>query len=96
MGKISRKEIRHVATLARLDLGSQEEERLAVELGQILAHFEKLNELDTEGVEPTAYLDEASLAMRKDEVTNPPAEEDLLAGAPAREGRFFKVPPIIE
>jgi aspartyl-tRNA(Asn)/glutamyl-tRNA(Gln) amidotransferase subunit C len=94
--KISREQVQHVARLARLELTEQEEDRLRSELSDILAYVDKLNELDTSSVEPTAQVGEAATATREDEVTNAPAPEEMLSNAPARQGTFFKVPKIIE
>ncbi len=93
---ITREDVQRVATLARLDLDPAETERLTVELGHILDAFARLSTLDTTGVEPTAHVEDLELVLRDDEVTNPPADEALLANAPARDGRWFRVPKIIE
>jgi aspartyl-tRNA(Asn)/glutamyl-tRNA(Gln) amidotransferase subunit C len=93
---ITTDEVRHVARLARLELSSTEEESLRADLSAILAYVEKLNELDTTTVDPTTQVGEAGTPMRRDEVTNRPAPEEMLANAPARVGAFFKVPKIIE
>lgn len=94
--KISLEQVRHVARLARLELSDAEEVRLQGDLNNILGYVEKLNELDTSAVEPTAQVGEAGTPMREDEVTNRPAPDEILANAPAREGYFFRVPKIIE
>jgi aspartyl-tRNA(Asn)/glutamyl-tRNA(Gln) amidotransferase subunit C len=89
-------QVRHVARLARLELSVAEEGSLQADLSAILAYIDKLNELDTTNVWPTAQVGEAGTPMREDEVTNHPAPEDMLANAPARAGGFFRVPKIIE
>ncbi len=95
-GKISLEQVRHVARLARLELTSAEEERLQVELSDILAYVAKLDELDTSAVEPTAQVGEPGTPTREDAVTNQPAPDEMLANAPKREDNLFKVPRIIE
>ena len=62
----------------------------------MLTYVDKLNQLDTANVEPTAQVGEAGTPMREDEVTNRPAADEMLRNAPARAGNFFKVPKIIE
>jgi len=94
--KISVDLVRHVARLARLELSPAEEQSLQADLSAILSYVDKLNELDTAAVEPTAQVGEAGTPMREDEVINSPAPEEMLANAPAREGHLFKVPKIIE
>lgn len=93
---ITREQVHHIALLARLELGEAEEAAFAEQLDHILAHFEKLRQLDTDGVEPTAHIVEMETPFRNDEVRNAPAVEELLRNAPERDGRFFKVPKIIE
>jgi len=94
--KISRDEIRHVAVLARLALDPAEEEAMTATLDAILTYMEKLAELDTSSVEPTAHILDLPTPWREDRVTNSPAAAALLANAPARDGDFFRVPKIIE
>jgi len=93
---ITRDEVRRIAALARLRLEPADEERLTTDLGHILEAFARLRTLDTSAVEPTAQVEEDRAAFREDAIANPPASEALLANAPARDGRFFRVPKIIE
>jgi aspartyl-tRNA(Asn)/glutamyl-tRNA(Gln) amidotransferase subunit C len=94
---ITRDEVRRVAALARLRLEPEEEARLTADLDHILAAFAKLQSLDTSGV-PAGLpsLDGAATPLRDDVVTNPDAGDELLANAPAPDGRFFRVPKILE
>ena len=95
--KITLEQVRHVALLARLRLSAEEETRLVqADMSSMLGYVEKLNELDTTNVPPTAQVGEPGTPMRDDVVTNHPAPDDMLANAPARQGNFFKVPKIIE
>ena len=94
--KISLDEIRHVALLARLALTPTEETELATTLDQILQHMDKLNQLDTTDVEPTAHIVAIDVPWREDVVTNVPDTEALLANAPARDDDLFLVPKIID
>jgi aspartyl-tRNA(Asn)/glutamyl-tRNA(Gln) amidotransferase subunit C len=94
--KISIDQVRHVARLARLELDAEDEQNLQANMSEILTYIDKLNELDTTHIAPTAQVGEAGTPMRADVVTNPHAPDEMLANAPAREGHFFKVPKIIE
>ena len=89
-------EVRGVAELARLRFSPDEEERLTEDLNRILQYMDKLKELDTEGVEPTAHVLPLGNAFRRDEVDPSPAVAEILAAAPQRQGRYYKVPRIIE
>jgi len=94
--RITIDQVRHVARLARLELSPAEEQSLQSDLSAILAYVDKLNQLNTEEVKPTAQVGEPGTPMREDEITNRPAPEEMLANAPARSRNFFKVPKIIE
>ena len=93
---ITRDDVRHIALLARLPLGAEEEQTLSAQLDHILAAFRTLDRLDTAHVEPTAHIAPMATPFRDDVVTNTPAAETWLANSPARDGQFFKVPKIIE
>jgi aspartyl-tRNA(Asn)/glutamyl-tRNA(Gln) amidotransferase subunit C len=94
--RITIEQVRHVARLARLELNAAEEQSLQSDLSAILAYVDKLNQLNTDEVEPTTQVGESGTPIRDDEITNRPAPEEMLANAPARSRNFFKVPKIIE
>lgn len=93
---LSAADVRHIALLARLELSPEEEIAFASQLDHILSHFEKLKQLNTDAIEPTAHIVNMETPFRDDVVRNVPQVEALLANAPQRDGRFFKVPKIIE
>jgi aspartyl-tRNA(Asn)/glutamyl-tRNA(Gln) amidotransferase subunit C len=94
--RISVEQVRHVALLARLEFSDAELERLRADMDEMLEYVEKLGQLDTSTVEPTAQVGESGTPMRRDEVTNHSAAGEMLANAPAAERGYFKVPKIIE
>ena len=96
MAKITRKEVEHVARLARLELSEAEKEEMTAQLDAILGYMEKLNQVDTSDVEPTTTVIPMVSVMRDDEVRPSLGQEDALANAPDREDVFFRVPRIIE
>jgi aspartyl-tRNA(Asn)/glutamyl-tRNA(Gln) amidotransferase subunit C len=95
---LSLEEVRRIALLARLRLGPEEEQQLAVQLSAILDHVAELSKLDVTGVEPMTHALAAGEAapLRADEVQPSLPPDVALANAPAREGTCFKVPRIIE
>src|SRR5215472_17936249 len=93
--RISIDQVRHVARLARLELSAAEEQSLQSDLSAMLVYVDKLNQLNTDEVEPTAQVGESGTPMRDDEITNRPAPEEMLTNAPARSRNLFKVPKII-
>ncbi len=94
--RITKEEVRHVAALARLKLTDTEQDELVEHFDKILTYVDKLGELDTDGVEPTAHAIEVSAPLREDRVTNQADAAALLANAPSRKTNFFRVPKIIE
>lgn len=93
---IDRDQVRKVAFLARLELDEQEQERFTEQLGAILDHIAQLQQLDTEGVEPTARAIEMSNVVREDTLKPWQNREAILDNAPARESDFFRVPRIMD
>ena len=93
---IERKDVEHVARLARLALTDAEIEKMREQLNGILAYIEKLNALQTEGVEPTSHAVPMVNVMRDDAPGPCLPLEEALANAPDRAGEFFRVPRIIE
>ncbi len=94
--KVTKEEVKQVATLARLELSPEEEDLLTHQLDKIFQYMEKLDQLDTTTVEPLTQVGEITNAFREDRVVNRPATDSLLSNAPAREQNFIKVPKIIE
>ena len=92
---ITKDNVLHVAGLARLDLSQEEVARFEVELNDVLEFMEKLNELDTKGVEPTTHVLDISNVFRQDIVEASSDVEEILANAPDREDDYFKVPSIL-
>lgn len=94
--KISRKEIEHIATLARLYLSEEEKDLYGAQLSSILDYMEKLNELDTEDIEPTSHVLPLSNVMREDIPGHSISREEALMNAPDHTDKFYRVPKIIE
>ena len=92
---LSREEVLHVADLARLSLKPEEVELFTRQLNDILAYVEKLQELDTSGIEPLAHMIPVFNAFREDEVREGLPLEEALENAPAREEGNFLVPRVI-
>lgn len=104
MSEVSVEEVRRVADLANLELEADEEVRMQRDLNAILGHFGKLAELDTTTVEPMAQVgdvlgtlaDGRGAALRSDVVRPSLDRRAVMAAAAESDGRFFKVPKVIE
>ena len=94
--KITVSDVEQVAGLARLEFEGEEKELFAKQLDNILSYVDKLNELDTTGVEPTSHVLPIKNVMRPDEVKPSLTPDEALANAPERSGDFYRVPKIIE
>jgi aspartyl-tRNA(Asn)/glutamyl-tRNA(Gln) amidotransferase subunit C len=89
---IDREQVLHVARLARLRLTDEEVERMPADLSKILEHVEKMNELDLDGVEPTAHVVPVDNVLRADEPRPSLPRERALEGAPDVADGGFRVP----
>lgn len=97
--KITEKEVRYVAGLANLSLSQEELLKFASDLDGILSHMDKLNEVDTTGVEPMAQVlfDAEETATLRDDVERTPLSNAVaLANAAVSGAGYFKVPKVIE
>ncbi|MBA2253806.1 MAG: Asp-tRNA(Asn)/Glu-tRNA(Gln) amidotransferase subunit GatC [Chloroflexi bacterium] len=95
MPTLSRADVQHVAHLARLGLEGHELDRLEGQLNHILDQYAVLAELSTDDIEPTAQTIELENILREDVARASLTPDDALAGAPARRGDLFEVPPIL-
>ena len=95
MATLTRKDVEHVAHLARLGLTEDEMARLEGQLNHILDQYAVLAQLDTEGIAPTAQTIELENILRDDIVRPSLPSEEVLAAAPERVGEYFVVPPIL-
>jgi aspartyl-tRNA(Asn)/glutamyl-tRNA(Gln) amidotransferase subunit C len=93
---ITREEVRHVATLFRLGLSEEDIARFQEQLSQIIDYFQVLQQVDTEGVEPTSHTLALENVMRDDEPRPSFPSDDILANAPFRENSFFRVRAVLE
>ncbi len=95
MSTLSRRDVEHVAHLARLGLTADELATLEGQLNHILDQYAALAELDTEHIAPTAQTIELENILRDDQPRAGLAVEEALANAPARSGDHIVVPPIL-
>ncbi|MEC5424338.1 Asp-tRNA(Asn)/Glu-tRNA(Gln) amidotransferase subunit GatC [Virgibacillus sp. C22-A2] len=96
MADITKEQVKHVAHLARLAITEEEAEMFTDQLSSIISYAEQLNELDTEGVEPTTHVLEIKNVLRKDESKQWITQEEALKNAPDKKDGHFRVPSILE
>ena len=88
--------IEKVAELARLNLKAEEKTKLEKDLGNILKYVESLSAIPTDKVEPTSHVLNLENVFRKDEIKPSQVRDKALKYAPQAEGKFFKVPKVVE
>jgi aspartyl-tRNA(Asn)/glutamyl-tRNA(Gln) amidotransferase subunit C len=93
--KISREEVRHVATLARLELTEAEELRMTEQMNSILSYMDKLNELNTTDIPATTHAIQLENVFRPDQATSASDRDGALANAPQSDGVNFIVPKVL-
>lgn len=93
--KISKKEVYHVAHLARLDIDEADIDRLAGQIGTILDYVDTLKQVDTTGVAATSHAITLTNAFRADESQDHLETEAVLANAPQKDDGTFLVPKVI-
>ena len=89
---ISDETIEYVGILAKLELSDEEKEKAKADMGKMLDYIDKLNELDTTGIEPMSHVFPVQNVFREDVVTNGDESEKTLKNAPGEKDNMFMVP----
>jgi aspartyl-tRNA(Asn)/glutamyl-tRNA(Gln) amidotransferase subunit C len=92
---ITRDEVRHIAKLANLEFGDEEQERFTRQLSAILDHVQQLDRLDTRAVEPTSHAGGDPAALREDAAAPTLPRDEALSNAPEADHGLFKVPRVM-
>ncbi len=87
--------VRHIGLLSRIELSDDEVRDFGDQLAHILQYVDKLQELDTDNIEPMAHAVEIHNVLADDETRPSLSPDAALANAPARDDDFFKVPKVI-
>ncbi len=94
--KLDNNTIDRVANLARLEISESEHDHILSDMNNILTFMDKLNELDTSGVEPLIYMSDEKNVFRQDVVKAEISASEALANAPDHDGVYFKVAKVID
>ncbi len=94
--KITKEMVKHISLLSRLELDEGEIEVYQEQLSRIIDYVEKLNEVDTQEVEPTSHVLTLNNVFREDVVKGSLSREEALRNSPDCTEKFFRVPKIIE
>ena len=90
------KQIEQVASLSRIKLTDEEKDIFREQLTDILGYIEKLNELDTDDVQPMAYATSIKNVFREDQQESSLPRQEILELSPSSANGFFKVPKVLE
>ncbi|WMJ75600.1 Asp-tRNA(Asn)/Glu-tRNA(Gln) amidotransferase subunit GatC [Cytophagaceae bacterium ABcell3] len=93
--KINIETIRKIAHLSRLELNEKEEESFFNDFNKILDWMDKLNQVDTENVEPLIHMSEEVNVLREDNAVNALSHEEGLKNAPKKDSDYFRVPKFL-
>lgn len=96
MTKIDLDTVDKLARLSRLEFSGAEKEEIRNDLSRMLDFVEKLQELNTEGVEPLIYMNETGQVLRADEEKQTITQQQALQNAPKKDSDYFKVPKVVE
>ncbi len=94
--KIDKETVDKIAHLARLEFENEAKEAMIKDMNNMLTFVEKLNELDTNNVEPLIYMSDEVNVMREDKVKQDITQDQALKNAPKKDSDYFKVPKVIE
>ena len=93
---IDLKTVKHISKLARISIEEKKAKKLAVDLNSIFEFIEKLNQLDTDKVEPLTSIAETKLQLRNDKIKSENIREQILKNSPNENKDFFVVPKVVE
>ena len=93
---IDLKTIKHISKLSRISVDDKKAKKLAGDLNSIFEFIEKLNELNTDKVEPLTSIAETTLKLRADEVKSKNIKDQILKNSPDKNEDFFVVPKVVE
>ena len=94
--KVNKRLIQDIAKLAKLEFDAKSTEEMKSDLEKILTFVDKLNEIDTDGVDPLIYMSDEMNVLRADEITEETSQEDALRNAPSKDSDYFKVPTVLK
>jgi aspartyl-tRNA(Asn)/glutamyl-tRNA(Gln) amidotransferase subunit C len=88
--------VKNTAHLARLEFENEEEAKMIASMNRMIGFVEKLNELNTDNIEPLIYMTDEVNHLREDEVKEPLPQKEVLMNAPKHDSDYFKVPKVVE
>jgi aspartyl-tRNA(Asn)/glutamyl-tRNA(Gln) amidotransferase subunit C len=94
--EIDDKTIERIAELAKLEFDAESKEEIREDMNKILDFVNKLNELDTDNVEPLVYMTKETNVLREDDAKDTVKQDEALKNAPKKDSDYFKVPKVLD
>tara|TARA_B100000700_G_scaffold316069_1_gene405006 strand:+ start:2985 stop:3275 length:291 start_codon:yes stop_codon:yes gene_type:complete len=94
--KVNNKLIQDISNLSKLKFNASEQEQMKADLKKILDFVDKLNEIETDGIDPLIYMNDEVNVLRKDISSKNSSKEDALKNAPEKDSDYFKVPTVLK
>lgn len=94
--KLDAETLAKIAHLSRLDIDEKETDKMLRDMSNMLTFVEKLNEVNTDGIEPLTTMSHEVNALREDVVKQDLSHKEVLQNAPKKDAEFFRVPKVLE
>ncbi|MBL7888958.1 MAG: Asp-tRNA(Asn)/Glu-tRNA(Gln) amidotransferase subunit GatC [Bacteroidia bacterium] len=94
--KIDNETVDKIAHLARLEFENEAKQEIIKDMNNMLSFIDKLNELDTQNIEPLIYMSDEVNVLREDDVKHEITQDEALKNAPKKDSDYFKVPKVLE
>ena len=94
--KVNNETVDQLAKLAKLSFDGERKEEIKADMDKIIGFIEKLNELDTDNVEPLIFMNEEINKVRKDVAFNESTQKEALENAPQKDSDYFKIPKVLK
>lgn len=94
--KIDNETVDKIAHLARLEFENEAKQEIIKDMNNMLLFIDKLNELDTQNIEPLIYMSDEVNVLREDDVKHEITQDEALKNAPKKDSDYFKVPKVLE
>ena len=94
--KVDKKLVDKIAGLAKLEFDEAAKEKMVSDMNKMISFIDKLDQIDTELIEPLVYMSEETNVLRSDEVGEHISKEKALKNAPQKDSDYFKVPKVLK
>lgn len=93
---VTKEQVKYIASLAKLTIDENQLDKFTAEMEQIIEFADSLNQIDTQGIKPTAHIQGISNVLREDAEPVQFSTEDALKNAPEKVDNCFAVPKVVE